>query len=165
MQVLCSAVLIALPLALVWLWVDFGRFAPLLAQRAGVPIVMDNVTSLQRWLGFTVSAVPMALTLYGVWHLRQLFRHFRDGELFSDATTRHLFAFAVMLFLSALASPVASALTSVVLTMGNPPGQRALSLQLGSGQLAMLFLGGVFTVIAWIMREGHKLAIENREIV
>ena len=67
--------------------------------------------------------------------------------------------------LYAASSPIIGGLLSVVLTMGNPPGERALVLSFSSNELALLFLGGCLLVISWVMAESSRLADDNAQIV
>lgn len=165
LELACYAGMVCLPALILLVWIDFDRFGPLLAGSQGVPLHPENIGPMTRVLGFLCSMLPLSVILYGIWRLRKLFANYRQDELFNEANASHLLSFARMLFISVLLTPLAGALTSVVLTLDNPPGQRALVLSIGSEQFATLFIAGVFIAVAWIMREGQRLAAENQEFI
>ena len=56
-------------------------------------------------------------------------------------------------------------ITILALTLGNAPGQRMLSVQLGSQHYVVLLLGLVLIAMAMVMREAQRMAQENAEFV
>ena len=165
MWLACNIALMCLPLFMIWVWLDFERFAPFIGHTLGLPLQREYLGPLNLLLGFLCSLIPVSVILVGIWRLRQMFHNYQHGILFSQSNADHLLIFARMLFISVLLTPISSALLSVALTFSNPPGQRSLVLSLGSYQFATLFLAGVFMAVAWIMREGHRLANENAGFV
>lgn len=165
MQGVCVAVIGALPLLWLWLWVSFEQWLPAKARQLGMAVDVNALGPGTLSLAFICSLLPVLVLMYGLWRLRQLFGLYRHGCFFAEANAGHLLAFARALVISALLSPVVTAVLSVILTWHNPPGYRALALHFGSGQFATLFVAGVFMIIAWIMREAKKLADDNAEII
>lgn len=165
LQAACAAYLVLAPLLLIVVWANFEAMGYRWETLRQLPILPEYVGPLNLWLGFAVSAVPVALLMYGVWRLRQLFGQYRRGVLFDLGGAEHLLAFARMLFITVLLTPVVSALLSLVLTMSNPPGQRAITVSLGSNDVGQLFIAGLLLAIAWILREGHRLQSENEAFV
>jgi uncharacterized membrane protein YidH (DUF202 family) len=161
----CTLSLLLTPLLVLWTWLDFDRFAPAIAAASNINLQRETLGALNITLGFLLTMVPLSLLMLGVWRLRQLFTLYRAGSYFNQAAAGHLHGFAMMLFFSALVSPITQALTTVVLTMGNPPGQRSLSINIGSDDFNQLALAGVLIAIAWVLREGQRLAQENAEII
>ena len=53
----------------------------------------------------------------------------------------------------------------LVITLGNPPGQRIMTLGLSGGDGAALFLAGATGVLVWVFAEAERLRDENAEIV
>ena len=164
MSALCVLIVILLPLLLLWIWVDFERINGTL-EYIGNALRPETIALPYRILSFIISMVPVALLMWGLLHLRALFELFRKAVFFSEANARLLHKFAMMLFFSTLASPIARALVSVAVTINNPPGQRAVVVNIGSGDLNSLFVATVFLAVAWVMREAHALAQENAEFV
>lgn len=158
-----DAYLILKPLLAIAIWLNFDSLAGSIESSPGLQ--MEYVGSINLLLGFLVNCIPMGLMLYGVWHLRQLFGLYTTGMLFTPANAKHLHTFAAMLLITVVTSPIIDILQSVVLTMNHPEGERSLSINLSSADLTTLFLAGVMFAIAWIMREGHRLAEENAEFI
>ncbi len=165
MQGFCLLLMVSLPVMLVGFWMNLDQLVPALAQQTGLPIRAQSLQPTTLGLGFACMAVPMAVLLYGIWRLYCLFGLYRQAQFFTRANAHHLLVFATTLFINVLLAPVVSGLLSVILTWHNPPGQKALSIGLGSQHLAALFVASAFMVIAWIMLEGKKLADENAEII
>jgi hypothetical protein len=65
----------------------------------------------------------------------------------------------------ALVMPLTFTATILALTLGNPPGQRILSVHLASEHYIMLLLGLVLIAMAMVMREAQRMAQENAEFV
>lgn len=165
MQWLCTAAIIAMPLFAAWVWLDFERFAAPITQQYAIPIQLEHIGLINLMLGFLCSLIPVAVAIYGLLRLQALFALFRQTIFFTDANVRHIRAFSLTLFANALLTTITVALLSIVLTMNNPPGQRALSISISSHQIIMAFIAVIFAIIASIMIEGRKLAEDNAEIV
>lgn len=165
LRLACDAYLILRPLMAILIWLNLESLAGGSTPYFNQPLRMEFIGPMNLVLGFGISAIPMGLMLYGVWHLRQLFALYRLGTFFAPENARHLHVFAAMLLVTVVTSPVIDILMSIAMTMNYPAGQRAVSIDLSSGDLSMLFLAGVMFAIAWIMREGHRLAAENAEFV
>lgn len=165
LQWACTGYLVLAPLLWAGVWLNFRQWGPRWEVLRQMPIQPEFVGPLNLLLAALVSGVPLALLLFGVWRLRRLFGLFRAGVLFSVEGAGHLLRFAHMVLATVLLTPVISALLSVVLTLGNPPGQRALMLSFGSDDLSRLFAAGVLVAIAWILREAHRLQAENEAFV
>ncbi len=164
MHALCVLILIFFPLFLLWFFMDLERFNGTL-EYLGNTLRPETIALPYRILSFIISMVPVALLMWGLFHLMALFELFRKAVFFSEANARLLHKFAMMLFFSTLASPIARALVSVAVTINNPPGQRAVVVNIESGDLNSLFVATVFLAVAWVMREAHALAQENAEFV
>lgn len=165
MRLLCLVLIVATPstVALIWWKLDFLlRELPGMSQ---VPIHPELIGPGTKLLGFAVHMIPAGIAVYGFDQLRRLFELYMDGEIFSLNCVSRLRSFAHALLVYGIASPIALALISVIVTMNNPPGERALSITLSSNDVVTLFLGGVFIAIAQVMVEGRRLAEENSQIV
>lgn len=165
MQALCSVILVAVPLALALLWINFETLAPLSEMLADIPFQPANLTWINLLLGFLVSLAGAAVVLYGVSRLRRLFMLYGRGQVFTHEAARCLRGFALAIMLYAAVSPIIGGLLSVVLTMANPPGERVLTISMSSNELALLFLGACLLVISWVMLESSRLADDSAQIV
>lgn len=161
----CWALLIVLPLALVLYWATASE--AMLAGHANLPAqaIQGPVTAWQRLVAGAVMGVPLALLLAGVWQARRCFAMFAQGQVFTLQATALLGRFAGWVAWAALAALLASSLTSVLLTLNNPPGQRHLSIGIGSDHVFTLFFAGLVWLMAAVIAQGQSLAEENEGFV
>lgn len=165
MVVACWVLLVALPVALLGYWAT----APdaLLAQHAHLSpqALQAPIGTGQRAAAGALMAVPLVLLLAGIAQARQCFAMFARGEVFTRDATSRLRRFAGWVAWAALAAIVAEAAASVVLTLGNPAGQRHLAIGIGSNQVFTLFVAGLVWLMAAVIDEGQSLAAENAGFV
>lgn len=161
----CWALLITLPLALVVYWATASEAQ--LASHANLPaqVVAGPLALWQRVAGAVVTALPLGLLLVGVWQARRCFGMFAQGQVFTLQATALLGRFAGWVAWAALASMLASSATSVLLTLNNPPGQRHLSVGIGSDHVFTLFFAGLVWLMAAVIAQGQTLAEENEGFV
>jgi hypothetical protein len=105
----------------------------------------------------------LGLAFFGL--LWQLFGEYGAGRALTQAAQRHLQRLAVVLLAMALLQPVLRAAYSVVLTLGNPPGERRLVIAVGSDDYVALIIGLALLAIATVMRQAVAAAEENRGFV
>jgi len=165
MQRLCTAAAVLIPLTVAGMWATYELWGPSHPDLAQIPGLPATLTLPVRLLACLVGLAQAAIAVFAVWRLRRLFGLYADGLIFTADNTRCLRHFAAAILAFAIAKPVTGALLSVVLTMNNPPGQRQITVSLGSSELATLFIGGVFLIIAWIMDEAREMAEEQAEII
>jgi Protein of unknown function (DUF2975) len=127
---------------------------------------LSEATPMPYRVGALVCAlVPAAFTMWALWSLRQLFRRYARGEVFSAGALRHLNNIAVALLANVIVAFAMQAPISLLLTWPLGPGQRTMSLEFGSGDVARLFMAGVMLVVARVMVEARHLADENAKFV
>jgi len=119
----------------------------------------------QSGLALFVGMLPVCGVAYGLLRARLCFRGFVAGETFSLGTVTHLRGLAAGMLASAAAGLLSPALISVVLTLGVPAGQHALSLRVGSSEILMLLFAGIVWQIAHVMTQAVALAEEHAQIV
>lgn len=164
MQHLCTFLIWVLPLSVVLMWFVFDDFL-FGVVRETVSVKVDSFSFMTRLLGCLVNLIPVGLLAYGLSKLRRLFSLYQARQIFGQENTQALLSFARMLFAYAITKPITSAITSVIVTFNNPPGERQLAISLSSNDLGVFFISGVFFIIAWVMAEAHKLAQDNAQIV
>ena len=162
---LCLLAMLLIPLTLAALWWQLDWLIANAPEFQQLPIDPTRIGLGVKLLGFGVSMVSSSFILYGLHRLRIVFQLFASGETFSRETASGIRAFALMVVVGAIVRPFATALLTVLLTMGNQPGSRMLSLGFGSGELQAIFVGLVFFAIAHVMAEGQRIADENAQIV
>lgn len=165
MRILCSVAILGIPLVLALAWWQLDFLLENTPELRDLPIYPETITPFVQIAGFFVSMGAAGIILYGLIRLRHLFRLFEQGTFFTLTAIAHLRAFAFSILASAIVSPIAGGLLSLLITMNNPPGKHALAISMGSAELQTAFIGGVFLVIAHILCEGRRLAEENAQIV
>jgi Protein of unknown function (DUF2975) len=161
----CLVVMVVLPCAYAWYWLTTS--APNLATQGNVPAsaIGPTLTAVQRASAALVNAVPLGFLLIGLYNAKRCFDVFIGGEVFSAQAVKRLRGFAGWMAAAALAAMVATAITSVLLTLNNPKGTRILAVSFGSDQVLALLLAGMVWVMAAVIAEGQALAEENRHFV
>lgn len=159
--VLGALTLLAVP---PWFWLSAENVLALGPQMAGVSgsIVVDGRT---RALGAAVSLLPIGVGLYALWQLWRLFAEYGAGRVFGRAALARLKRFAWALLAAALLAPLARAAMSVLLTVGNPPGQRMLVIGFSWNDYLAVLLAAVLIAIATVMAEAVRVAEENESFV
>ena len=114
-----------------------------------------------RVAGFVVSMLPACVAMYGIVVLIRLFRLYEKGQIFRPGNVRCYRSLSRALIWWCVANIVADPLMSIGLTLHHPPGQRMISIGLGSPDMTALLVGFVLAVIAWVMEEGCKLQEEQ----
>lgn len=112
-----------------------------------------------------IFAVPIGVMVWGLWHVRTLFSEFAQGRMFTAAAARHLRQFGVSVLIQGPLGPLTATALGLVLSLGNPPGQRYLVLTLSINDYYALIVGGVLVAVASLVREAARLADENASFV
>lgn len=141
--------------ALAWLFMNRlpeAMYRHMLPYFVSVPLPVSA-----RLMGFVVVMIPTGVAMFGVFYLMRLFQLYEHGQIFRLGNVRCFRNLSRVLIWWFIAGIVHKSLLSVALTLHNPPGQRMITLELGSPDLTALLVGGILAVIAWVMEEGRKL--------
>ena len=158
---IAAALLLALPLGALLGPQDLtGQAESLLGMPPGQPLDMAA-----RWRTALVSLLPVGCGLYALCQLWTLFGEYLQGRVFGMGAQRALMRFAWTVLAGALALPFVRALMSVAASMGNPPGQRFVTLSLYWHDGLLVLLGLVLVSIAHVMLQARRLAEENAGFV
>ena len=123
---------------------------------------------IQTWqwaAAIVISAIPLVASLIGIHKLKHLMQLFVAGCYFTANTVRALCQFSAWLLTATLLKVMVNPLMSVALTLNNPPGQGALVISINNQTVTSLACCAIFFVIAYVLREGQRIAEENAEIV
>ena len=112
-----------------------------------------------------IIAVPVGVMIWGLWHVRALFRDFAGGRVFTGTAARASAAFRHLVLLQGPLGPLTATAIGLALSFGNPPGQRYLVLTLSSNDYFALIVGGVLVAVAAVMVEATRIADENAAFV
>ncbi len=166
MAVLATLGIIVVPaiVAAIFLYPDATQFLMLNISHVGGKLT-EAVPIQYRLDALFCEVLPIGLTVWALWSLRQLFSNYADGHVFSAEPLRHLNHVATALFLGVLADSVMEVPVTYFLTVHNPPGHREISLSFGSNDVVWLFIAGTVLVIARVMGEARRVADENAAFV
>lgn len=161
---LCSIFLYLVPVGCVVYWstLNMVDWAPpeALNGMGGKPYPPSTL-----FAGFMSSLLPCAVMVFGVWQLRGLFQLYERGEVFTHGNCDYLRRMSYALLMWPVVSMAFDALLSFATTIGNPPGERYVSIGFHLPELTLFILGGVFVVIARVMTAGCELAEDQAQIV
>jgi hypothetical protein len=129
---------------------------------AGAQLPLEQVHLAMAALIF---AVPVGLMVWGLWHVRLLFREFAQGRVFTDSAARHLQLFGMSVLAQGPLGPLVATAIALALSFGNPPGHRMLVLTFSINDYLAVIVGGVLVAVAAAMREAARLADENASFV
>jgi len=137
----------------------------LLLARLGQTGAALPLTPSGQFAAGAIVAVPVAVMVWGLWHVRALFREFAAGRVFSERAARHLQIFGATVLAQAPLGPLLALALTVTLTLGQPPGQRMAAVAFSTNDYFALIVGGVLFAVAYAMREAARIADENAGFV
>jgi hypothetical protein len=137
----------------------------LLLARLGQVAATLPVTPGTRVIAGAIVAIPVGVTIFGLWHVRTLFREFAAGRVFTESAARHLQIFGASVLAQAPLGPLISAALLTGLTFANPPGQRMVGISFSIHDYYALIIGGVLFAAGSIMREAARIVDENASFV
>ncbi|MEM0955355.1 MAG: hypothetical protein AAGI24_14540 [Pseudomonadota bacterium] len=157
--------MLALPVMAGLSLVAFERFQGLAMNTIGLPIRWQSVAPWQWYSLWVATLVYLCVGYLGVIYLRRAFASFAQGQWFDAENSRNLRMFSLLLIMQAIAKPLHQGVMSVLLSWNHPPGEKMLSIALGSNELA-LFVGGL---VMWVMSDllvaGMRADAENKQFV
>ncbi|WP_291844968.1 DUF2975 domain-containing protein [Maricaulis sp.] len=154
-----SLIALVMPPLIWWIWLFPGASGVAATPAPGNGFGGDDL-SWYIWpvrLGAAgLSSVAVAITLYGLYHLRVLFQEAARGAYFSAAAVIGFRQFALASLVGALWSPLEHTLMGVFLSVSNPNVLNALEVSLGTDNLESIGAALLFFLIAFILAEGRK---------
>jgi hypothetical protein len=139
----------------------FGAFE---AHHLGMR-VLGTIPLALRADALALDLFPTALLAWALIELHLLFLAYAGGDVFSEESLRRLSRIAALMFVQAAIAFIMEAPISYVLSLSQAPGHHAVSLTLSSYDVSFLFTAGVVLVIARVMAEARRVAVENAEFV
>ncbi len=126
------------------------------------PITINFST---RVIGALLSLIGAAPFLYALVQLSRLFSAFTQGIVFEIENTTRIRNIGLALLARVALSPIIQVLTTLALTINNPPNARMIGIELEVNQFATVLGGLALIAFASVMREAVRLSRENREFV
>ncbi len=165
--------------------ISIGSLVCAAAMVASIPILWSDDHLIQRWvawpsplgtkpitinvdtriLGALLSLVGASPLLYALVQLSRLFSAFARGLVFEDRNAARIRAIGVALLIKTALSPLLQILTTLNLTINNPPTLRLVGLELEASHLMTILGGLALMAFASVMREAARLSSENRGFV
>lgn len=162
---ICTALLIATPFIAFYFLINLELFSSMAMSNLGLPIQWRTVTDTQ-WYGlWLLTVVYLSIGLVGLYFLRRAFSNFASGQLFNRSNSRDLRVFSILLFVQAIAKPLHFSISSVLLSLNHPAGEKMLSVSFGSNEVKLIALAMMLWVISDLLVQGSKLEKENKQFI
>lgn len=161
----CMVLLTATPFLSLYFLINIELFATMIRSNLGLTIEWQTVTDIQWYSLWLLTTFYIAIGLAGLYFLRRAFSNFAKGQLFNHSNSRDLRLFSILLFAQALAKPLHFSISSVLLSLNHPPGQKMLSVSFGSNEVIVIALAMMLWVISDLLVQGSKLETENKQFI
>ncbi|MGL4635160.1 MAG: DUF2975 domain-containing protein [Beijerinckiaceae bacterium] len=149
--------------AAVYLSLDSGRLLEYLARDA--PSTFGTPSKTMVWLAGMLALVPTILLVFLLWQVRTLFRLYALKQVFTPAIPEILVRLGYLAFGAAAAGIVTRTIIILLLTIGNPAGQRHLAVGISAGEIMGLVAGFLFLAFSLVVKESLRIAAENESFV
>ena len=164
MRVICDATMVALPLSITVGLIAWPEAVRALAGPAGLRVA-EGVTPFQTWVAVAAGLVPLAVMLWTIWQMRQLFALFARGAVLTPMVAARIRRIGQGFLALALLPLVVIPVQSVLLSWANPEGERSLSVIVNSNMLGFAVASALLILIGWAMGQAAEVAEENRAFV
>ena len=145
-------------------WQAFDQPRSFVEEAVDVPVIAPPA-DLALGVATAIVALPMLAMIGVLWRVQHLFAWYGAGEVLAPQPARHIRSVGIWILIAALLSVLSRPLLSVLLTMGNPAGQRALSVSFSSTDFALVLAGGVMLVLGQVLHHASVVAAENKAFV
>ncbi len=161
----CMAMLITAPFITLYFLINIELFAAMVRSNLGLPIQWQTVSDIQWYSLWLLTVLYVATGLAGLYFLRRAFSNFAKGQLFNHSNSRDLRLFSILLFVQALAKPLHFSISSMLLSINHPAGQKMLSVSFGSDEVKIIALAMILWVMSDLLVRGSKLESENKQFI
>ena len=144
-------------------WAFINHLPVPMAERLLPVGVHGELPGVLRLGAFAVSLIPLAVLMAAARTLGRLFGLYEQGRVFGRENVACFRRLAALLFWWVGAGLVYEPLLGLVVTALNPPGQHLLILGISGLDLTALVIGGVLSVLAWVMDLGRAMQ-EDQEL-
>lgn len=161
----CSLIMVMVPATLVFFLFNIESFAQFVEIAVDIPIQWQTVVSWQWYCIWGLMIIYLSIGMFGLYYLGKAFKNFAKGEMFNLANSKNLKRFAILLFVQFVTKPIFLSLTSVLLSLNHPAGERLFTVTFGSQDLNRAALAMILWVMSDLLIKGSKLQNENRQFV
>jgi hypothetical protein len=131
----------------------------------GVPIEPTTVSYAARIAIVALVWFFIAVAIHALLALRRMFDLFAQGRVMDREAAGHLRRAGIALVVLTIMKTLMRTVAILLLTLGNPEGQRQLAIGLDSDQLFAFLLAGILLVVGHALVLGADIADENRSFV
>lgn len=161
----CMAILITTPFIALYFLINIEQFSAMTRSNLALPIQWQTVSDIQWYSLWLLTVFYVATGLAGLYFLHRAFFNFSKGQLFNHSNSRDLRLFSILLFAQALAKPLHLSISSILLSINHPAGQKMLSVSFGSNEVKVIALAMILWVMSDLLVRGSKLDSENKQFV
>ena len=136
-----------------------------LARGAVSTSTPHSFTPLSTAVLLVLFAVQFAILLYAVWCVWRMFGELAADEPLSLTAASWMQRGSVGFLAAAVASFLATPIATVALTLANPPGERELSIGIGSNHLLALLIAAIMFMTSRILALAAEIRDDQRAIV
>ncbi len=158
--VLFTVFIIGIPVFTLLYWLFFNSLPagfttelPVSAKQTLPPATMT--------LAFLVSLIPASVAIYGLSTLKKLFQLYTKAIVFSEKNADCFRRLGYTLIAWVFANMIFTTLISIVISYGNPPGERMMVVGFGTSEISTLIIGAIVVLVSWVMNEATKLEDEQ----
>ncbi|WP_135503980.1 hypothetical protein [Roseovarius aestuariivivens] len=162
LQGLATLTLLLTPPLLIWAVLAPGHFPGPPGAFRDLP---EGEWTLYTWVGVGVVLIPFIFAMQALGAMRRLFGVYRTGDPLAPETGPLIQSIGSNLLCAAGLGLLLQPVSSPLLTLSNPPGERLISLTIGSSDIGFVLVAGLLTLIGWSMAEAQRIAAENREFI
>lgn len=169
-------IIIPLTLAIQWVFIttktagapaiinSLGFFEKMILTPEGYVNLSDVKWTLPlRLLGFISEIIGLLPFLISLVILKSIFKKYKKREVFSTSNAEKYKKLGWLALLEALIiKPLSNTFLIVAVTLSNPPGHRYITINFGTPNLKVLFLGVLIIIISWVMLEASKIHNEQK---
>lgn len=157
--------LVALPVAFLWIMLSGQITAEQAASAFPGLKVADDLSPSRVLAVFVFGLLPWFAVSAALWQAQALFALHRAGLALTDAAARRVAAIGMALAFAAVFRVLAHTAQVLLLTWGNPPGERVLAISLGFADFGFLVAAGLMIVIGRSMAEAARAVEDARGFV
>jgi len=114
---------------------------------------------------FANAVVITAASALVLWQGVRLFNDLAKGQVFGETTARHIRMMGFAFLISAGTSILGKTVMILLVTLGNPPGQRQLAISIGSAEILAVIVAGLLLAMGHILVHGAQIEADNRGFV
>lgn len=155
----CLYLLPALP---VIYWLAYNHLPPVIQGNVFGNEVPVWLAVNSRLIGFFGGVPAIFVLVLALRSLKRLFSLYEEGVWFQAENVRQFRLLGKLAFWSVVADVFNKSMLTVAQSINNPPGERMLSIGLGSDHLKLMVVAVIIMLIGMVMDEGRKIYDENQ---